>query len=62
MESTPDDRLEPTQFYHAMLAYWAGQRSDDPPAQTLAATKREFRRDPRYSAPFYWAPFVLYGD
>jgi CHAT domain-containing protein len=32
------------------------------PAQALAATKREFRRDPRYSAPFYWAPFVLYGD
>jgi CHAT domain-containing protein len=54
--------LEPTQFYHATLAYWAGQRSDDPPAQTLAATKREFRRNPRYSAPFYWAPFVLYGD
>jgi CHAT domain-containing protein/tetratricopeptide (TPR) repeat protein len=32
------------------------------PARALAATKREFRRDPRHSAPFYWAPFVLYGD
>jgi len=32
------------------------------PARALAATKREFRRDPRYSAPFYWAAFVLYGD
>jgi len=32
------------------------------PARALAATKREFLRDPRYAAPFYWAPFVLYGD
>jgi CHAT domain-containing protein len=31
------------------------------PARALAATKREFRRDPRYAAPFYWAAFLLYG-
>jgi hypothetical protein len=40
---------------HAKLA--RGER----PAKALAATKREFMRHPRWSAPFYWAPFVLYG-
>ena len=34
-----------------------GERDVD----ALAAVKREFLRDPRYSAPFFWAPFVLYG-
>jgi CHAT domain-containing protein len=34
-----------------------GQR----PASALAATKQEMRRHPRWSAPFHWAPFVLYG-
>jgi CHAT domain-containing protein len=32
-----------------------------PPATALARTKREFLRDPEWSAPLYWAPFVLYG-
>jgi CHAT domain-containing protein len=31
------------------------------PADALARTKREFMRDPRYSAPFHWAPYVLVG-
>jgi CHAT domain-containing protein len=31
------------------------------PAAALAATQREFMRHPRWRAPFYWAPFVLYG-
>jgi CHAT domain-containing protein len=31
------------------------------PAAALAQTKREFIRSKEFSAPFYWAPFVLYG-
>ena len=31
------------------------------PAAALAATKRDFIAHPRWAAPFYWAPFVLYG-
>ena len=31
------------------------------PSAALAATQREFMRHPRWRAPFYWAPFVLYG-
>ena len=31
------------------------------PAAALAATKRDFMRSKDYSAPFYWAPFALYG-
>jgi CHAT domain-containing protein len=32
------------------------------PASALAAVKREFMRDAVWSAPFHWAPFVLYGS
>ncbi len=30
-------------------------------ARALAAARREVRNDPRWSAPFYWAPFILTG-
>lgn len=30
-------------------------------AQALTETKREFVRHPRYSAPSFWAAFVLVG-
>ena len=30
-------------------------------AQALAEARRTVRKDPRWSAPFYWAPFVLMG-
>jgi CHAT domain-containing protein len=32
------------------------------PAQALAAAQRSMAADPRWQAPYYWAPFVLYGD
>jgi CHAT domain-containing protein len=32
------------------------------PAAALRSAQRELSRDPRWSAPFYWAAFVLQGD
>lgn len=32
------------------------------PVSALAQTKREFIRSPKYSAPFFWAPFALFGN
>jgi hypothetical protein len=44
-----------------MRRFYARLARETPPATALAETKREFLRHPKYSAPFYWAPFVLYG-
>lgn len=44
-----------------MTRYFARLQRGEAPARALAQVKREFRRDPRYGAPLYWAPFVLYG-
>ena len=41
--------------FHAKLARGVA------PVAALAATKREFMRMPKYSAPFHWAPYVLIG-
>jgi len=43
-------------FYRAILK--GGRR----PADALRAAQLELRRDQRWSAPFYWAGFVLQGD
>jgi CHAT domain-containing protein len=32
------------------------------PADALARTQREMIRDPRFSAPYYWAPYVISGE
>ncbi len=37
-------------------------KKGEPSAQALANVKREFLKHPKYSAPAYWAPFVLYGS
>jgi CHAT domain-containing protein len=31
-------------------------------SHAMSEMKRAFLADERYSAPFYWAPFVFYGD
>jgi CHAT domain-containing protein len=31
-------------------------------AQAMSAMKRSFLHDARYANPFFWAPFVFYGD
>lgn len=50
---------DPTaQFVTGMFRRIVGGES---PAAALASTRRAFIRHPRWSAPFYWAPFVLYG-
>ena len=43
-------------FYRAMLK--EGRR----PADALRAAQLEMSRSPRWSAPFYWAGFLLQGD
>jgi CHAT domain-containing protein len=43
-------------FYTGML-----QQKLPPPA-ALRAAQRQLARDPRWSAPYYWAGFVLQGD
>lgn len=32
------------------------------PTAALRAAQRELSRDPRWTAPYYWAGFVLQGD
>ena len=32
------------------------------PADALARTQREMIRDSRFSAPYYWAPYVISGE
>jgi CHAT domain-containing protein len=44
-----------------MARFYARLAQGAPPAVALAATKREFIRDPKFAAPFHWAPWVLYG-
>jgi CHAT domain-containing protein len=44
-----------------MKRFYARLAQGARPAAALAATQREFMRHPRWRAPFYWAPFVLYG-
>jgi len=44
-----------------MRRFYARLAQPMAPAAALAATKREFMRSKAYSAPFYWAPFALYG-
>ena len=43
-------------FYTALL------RDGLPPAAALREAQRHVRAQPRWSAPFYWAAFVLQGD
>jgi CHAT domain-containing protein len=43
-----------TEFFRHVL-------DGDPPAVALASTKRLFMNHARYSRPWYWAGFVLYG-
>jgi len=43
-------------FYRELL------RQRLPPAAALRAAQREIARDARWSAPYYWAGFVLQGD
>jgi CHAT domain-containing protein/tetratricopeptide (TPR) repeat protein len=45
-----------TRFYRHMLA--GGER----PAAALRAAQREMAADPRWSAPYFWAGFVIQGD
>jgi CHAT domain-containing protein/Tfp pilus assembly protein PilF len=45
-----------TRFYEAMF------RRHLPPAVALQAARESMRRDPAWSHPYYWAPFVLIGD
>ena len=44
-----------------MARFYARLARGAAPAVALAETKREFIRDPKYAAPFHWAPWVLYG-
>ena len=44
-----------------MKRFYAKLAGGHRPAAALAGTKREFMRHPRWSDPFYWAPFVLFG-
>ena len=52
-----DDRAT-AGFVEALFRHLRDGRT---PAQALSLTKREFTRHPRWSAPRYWAPFVLVG-
>ena len=45
-----------TRFYRHMLT--GGER----PAAALRAAQRELAADPRCSAPYFWAGFVIQGD
>jgi CHAT domain-containing protein len=42
--------------------YRLAQTEDIPFAVALARVKRQFIDDPDYSHPFFWAPFVYYGQ
>ena len=45
-----------------MVRFFGKLRGGQSQSAALAATKREFRRDPRYGDPVNWAGFVLYGS
>lgn len=47
-----------------MTRFWTKLKAGQSHAQALAQTKRELMNGEagaRFSDPFYWAPFVLYG-
>jgi CHAT domain-containing protein len=46
-----------TDFYRNLLAAGGGK-----PVSALRAARQNMIADRKYSAPFYWAPFVLIGD
>ncbi|MEM1205077.1 MAG: CHAT domain-containing tetratricopeptide repeat protein [Acidobacteriota bacterium] len=46
-----------THFYRALTG-----RTDGDAARALTLAQAELRRDPRWSAPFYWGGFVVLGD
>jgi CHAT domain-containing protein len=45
-----------------MVAFYRHLQEGEPKAEALALAKRELRRMPHYSHPFFWAPFVLVGE
>ncbi|MEP6678921.1 MAG: CHAT domain-containing protein, partial [Betaproteobacteria bacterium] len=45
-----------------MRRFYARLAQGAAPDVALARTKRDFIRSRSFSAPFYWAPFVLYGN
>jgi hypothetical protein len=45
-----------TRFYAAML------KDNLPPAAALRVAKESLRREKRWSAPYFWAAFVLQGE
>jgi len=45
-----------------MVRMFERVKKGEPSARALANVKREFLKHDRYSAPAYWAPFVLYGS
>jgi CHAT domain-containing protein/Tfp pilus assembly protein PilF len=46
-----------------MRHFYAGMmREGLSPAAALRRAQREMARDPRWSSPFFWAPFVLQGE
>lgn len=46
-------------FYQRLLA---GQTAGGAPAAALRAAQQQMIAGKRYSAPFFWAPFILVGD
>src|SRR5262249_10145420 len=46
------------QFYRELLA----RERPAAAAEALRAAQLKFRRDPRWRAPYYWAPFTLQGE
>jgi CHAT domain-containing protein len=58
-----DDRAAPVVVRRLFDSIAAADRGSHPCdfAAALRAAKLEVRRDPRWSDPFYWAPFVLNG-
>jgi CHAT domain-containing protein len=46
-----------TDFYKNLLA-----GADKSPAAAMRTARLDMISGKRYSAPFYWAPFVLVGD
>lgn len=45
-----------------MVKMFERVKNGEPSAQALANVKREFLKHEKYSAPVYWAPFVIYGS
>ncbi len=46
-----------TDFYRNLFA-----KEGTAPAAAMRAARQKMIADKKYSAPFYWAPFVLVGD